>query len=89
MSPTAPGDVDGWVVLLDGDRNEVVERQRCLLRWKLTSGGAEFAVTTRHEFDILGRSITYLGVGVEDRLLFLSIVTGYPVEGSAIMSIGS
>jgi hypothetical protein len=80
-------DVPGWVVLLDADMNEVVGRQECKFSWVLIRGGATYSVTTDHDFDIQGKSVTYMGVGFKDQLLFVSVVAGHPVEHSATMSI--
>ena len=80
-------EVDGFVVLLDADLNEVVERQDGTFSWALTRGGAIYNITTSHEFDIHGKSITYVGVG-GDSIMFLSIVAGHPVEGSMTMPVG-
>jgi hypothetical protein len=51
-------EVDGFVVLLDSDMNEVVERQDGTFSWALTRGGAIYKITTTHEFDIHEKSIT-------------------------------
>ena len=66
---------------------EVVERQVCGFTWELIPGGANFSVTTKHEFDIQGKSVTYLGVGGGDKLRFVSILAGQPREHSAFLSI--
>jgi hypothetical protein len=80
-------DAPGWVVLLDADMKEVVDRQECSFTWELTPGGANHSVTTRHEFDIQGKSVTYMGVGGGDKLLFVSIVAGHPVEHGSFMHV--
>ena len=85
--PVGFKDVPGFVGLLDADMNEVVQRQECKYEWSLHPGGATYKVTSTHEFDILGKKITYLAVGHDDRLLFVSIVAGHPVEHSARFSI--
>jgi hypothetical protein len=74
--------------LLDADMREVVERQKCKFSWVLIRGGAIFSATTDHEFDIQGKSITYMGVGGGDQLLFVAIVARHPVEHAARMLIG-
>jgi hypothetical protein len=78
----------GWVVLLDESITEVVPRQNCSFYWHLTPGGAVHEVTTTHTFDTRGRSIAYIGVGGEDKLLFLSIVAGYPLQGEESVTVG-
>lgn len=85
--PVTFQDVPGWVVLLDANMNEVVERQECTFSWVLIRGGATYSVTTNHDFDIQGKSVTYMGVGGKDQLFFVSIVAGHPVEHSARMSL--
>lgn len=80
-------DVPGWVVLLDADLNEVTERQPCTFSWALIRGGATYSVTTSHEFDTDGKSVTYMGVGGVEQLMFVSIVAGHPREHSARMVI--
>jgi hypothetical protein len=81
-------DVPGWVVLLDERMNEVVPRQECSFYWHLTPGGAVHEVTTAHAFDIQGKTVTYVGVGGDDKLLFMSIIAGHPLEGEATIAVG-
>jgi len=81
-------DVPGFVVLLDAKMNEAVPRQDCRFSWTLIHGGASFSVSTKHAFDIQGKAITYMAVGSETQLLFVSIVARHPVEHAANMVIG-
>lgn len=88
--PLGFNDVPGFVVLLDAGMKEVVPRQTARFSWQLNHGGATYELTSSHEFDIAGKSITYLAVGGQnDQLLFVSIVAGHPVERSTFMHLGN
>ena len=86
--PFAFQDVSGWVVLLDSEMNEVTERHACHFDWELLPGGATFRMTSQHTFNIQGQSVTYMALGGDSNILFLSIIAGHPVEGSSEMTVG-
>ena len=86
--PVGFEDIPGFVVLLDAKMNETVPRQDCTFSWTLIHGGASFSVSTKHAFEIQGKAITYMAIGSENQLLFVSIVAGHPVEHGANMVIG-
>jgi len=87
-------DIPGFVVLLDADLNEVVEREDCRFDWGAVSEGALYRVTTSHQFDIRRKAISFMAVGATNQriegsdLMFISPVVGRPVQGSVTMFVG-
>jgi hypothetical protein len=74
-------DVPGFVVLLDKDMQEVVPRQDARIYWRPLRGGATYQINSSpHDFEIIEKSIYYLAVGNDERLMLISPVIGAPVE---------